>query len=93
MSESSIPWTDYTFNPWWGCTKIAPACAHVGGESGTKARPFDPAWARATVAACRRAAGALVELRVRSRDKKGANPAEWPEDLRVRQFPRPEAAA
>ena len=27
MAENSgIEWTDHTFNPWWGCTKIAPAC-------------------------------------------------------------------
>lgn len=27
MSEiTGIDWTDSTFNPWWGCTKISPAC-------------------------------------------------------------------
>ena len=27
MGESSkIEWTDHTFNPWWGCTKISRAC-------------------------------------------------------------------
>lgn len=25
---TKIEWTDSTFNPWWGCTKIAPACDH-----------------------------------------------------------------
>ena len=24
--ETTIEWTDYTFNPWWGCTKVSPAC-------------------------------------------------------------------
>ena len=24
--ETGISWTDHTFNPWWGCTKIAPGC-------------------------------------------------------------------
>ena len=24
--NSGIHWTDDTFNPWWGCTKISPAC-------------------------------------------------------------------
>lgn len=29
MAETSaIEWTDSTFNPWIGCTKIAPACDH-----------------------------------------------------------------
>jgi protein gp37 len=24
--ESKISWTHGTFNPWWGCTKVSPAC-------------------------------------------------------------------
>lgn len=29
MSEKTgISWTDHTFNPWWGCVKISPACDH-----------------------------------------------------------------
>lgn len=29
MGENSkIAWTHHTFNPWWGCTKIDPACAN-----------------------------------------------------------------
>lgn len=24
--ETNISWTDHTFNPWWGCTKVAPGC-------------------------------------------------------------------
>lgn len=24
--KTEISWTDHTFNPWWGCTKIAPGC-------------------------------------------------------------------
>jgi protein gp37 len=29
MAETTgIEWTDSTFNPWWGCTKISPACDH-----------------------------------------------------------------
>lgn len=27
MAENSaIEWTDATFNPWWGCTRVSPAC-------------------------------------------------------------------
>ncbi len=27
MGETTeISWTDHTFNPWWGCTRIAPGC-------------------------------------------------------------------
>jgi protein gp37 len=26
VSISKIEWTDYTFNPWWGCARVSPAC-------------------------------------------------------------------
>lgn len=32
-SNSKIEWTDHTFNPWWGCTKVSPACDHCYAES------------------------------------------------------------
>lgn len=33
MSENSkIEWTDHTFNPWIGCTKISPGCKHCYAE-------------------------------------------------------------
>lgn len=29
MGEATtISWTHHTWNPWWGCTKISPACTH-----------------------------------------------------------------
>ena len=34
--ESKIEWTDHTFNPWWGCTKISPACDNCYAESFSK---------------------------------------------------------
>ncbi|WP_437649296.1 DUF5131 family protein [Sorangium sp. So ce362] len=34
--DSAIEWTDHTFNPWWGCTKISPACAHCYAETWSK---------------------------------------------------------
>lgn len=27
-TETGIAWTDHTFNPWWGCVKISPACTN-----------------------------------------------------------------
>lgn len=69
----------------------------VGGESGPKARPFKWDWARSTIAQCRQMGAtpfmkqtgsdytALYE-RVQ-KDRNGADPAEWPEDLRVQEFP------
>lgn len=33
MAENSgISWTDHTFNPWMGCTKVSPACDHCYAE-------------------------------------------------------------
>jgi protein gp37 len=34
MSENSkIEWTDHTFNPWIGCAKVSPGCAHCYAET------------------------------------------------------------
>lgn len=33
MKNSKIEWTDHTFNPWSGCTKVSPGCAHCYAES------------------------------------------------------------
>lgn len=32
-SNSSIEWTDDTFNPWWGCTKVHSGCANCYAET------------------------------------------------------------
>lgn len=26
--QTAIAWTDHTFNPWWGCTKVSAGCAN-----------------------------------------------------------------
>lgn len=36
MGKSSIEWTDYTFNPWIGCTKVSQGCKNCYAE-----RDFD----------------------------------------------------
>jgi len=66
----------------------------VGGESGPGARPFDLAWARSTIAQCREAGVPCFVKQIGSRpemwpvlDRKGGDLREWPEDLRVREFP------
>ena len=33
MKNSKIEWTDCTFNPWEGCTKVSPGCAHCYAEN------------------------------------------------------------
>lgn len=39
---SKIEWTDHTFNPWWGCTKVSPGCDHCYAE--TQARRWGTKW-------------------------------------------------
>lgn len=34
--DSRIEWTHHTFNPWWGCVKVSPACDHCYAESWAK---------------------------------------------------------
>jgi protein gp37 len=31
--ETGIAWTDHTFNPWWGCTKVSPGCDNCYAET------------------------------------------------------------
>lgn len=70
----------------------------VGGESGRGARPFDVQWARDIIGDCRTAGIPVFVKQLGSRphdqsqrlnlvDGHGGEPAEWPEELRVREFP------
>ncbi|MBH0115149.1 phage Gp37/Gp68 family protein [Novosphingobium sp. YJ-S2-02] len=34
--NSKIEWTTHTFNPWWGCVKMSPACKFCYAESWSK---------------------------------------------------------
>ncbi len=72
----------------------------VGGESGPKARPCVIGWVRDTVRQCKAASVAVFVKQLGAlptnreglphylMDRKGGDMAEWPEDLRVREFPR-----
>lgn len=76
----------------------------IGGESaqgGAAARPFQLSWARSTVAQCAEAAVPVFVKQLGPRplmsergdylllkDRAGADPEEWPEDLVVREFPK-----
>jgi protein gp37 len=37
-ANSKIEWTDHTWNPWIGCTKVSPGCAHCYAEGESKRR-------------------------------------------------------
>jgi protein gp37 len=40
--ETGIAWTDSTFNPWWGCTKVSEGCKNCYAE--TFAKRFGVQW-------------------------------------------------
>jgi protein gp37 len=33
LENSKIEWTDHTFNPWIGCTKVSALCEHCYAET------------------------------------------------------------
>lgn len=43
-ANSKIEWTDSTFNPWIGCTKISPACDHCYAEAQMDTRMSRVKW-------------------------------------------------
>jgi protein gp37 len=45
--NSSIEWTHHTFNPWWGCAKVSPACSHCYAEAWAK-RVGQELWGRSS---------------------------------------------
>lgn len=38
-SQTGIAWTDHTFNPWRGCTKVSPGCANCYAEKMSHRNP------------------------------------------------------
>ncbi len=42
--ESGISWTDATYNPWIGCTKVSPACDHCYAERDNAHRKWVEGW-------------------------------------------------
>jgi protein gp37 len=70
----------------------------IGGESGPGARPFNVQWARDIIRQCREAGVAVFMKQMGSRpiatgvkfkleNRKGSNPSEWPQDIRVQEYP------
>jgi protein gp37 len=71
----------------------------VGGESGRFSRPLDLTWARSIRDQCREAGVAFFmkqtgrvfihdSYQFTPRDIKGGDLNEWPEDIRIREFPK-----
>lgn len=65
MAENShISWTDNTFNPWMGCTKVSPACQHCYAERDMDHRYGKVSWGRGGT-------------RVKTADANWAKPKKW----------------
>lgn len=88
--EPDEPWDPYTYE------RIEPSGLHwviVGGESGKHARTFRWEWApieecrAAGVAVFMKQMGAVWSKEHHAKDHHGGDMAEWPEHLRVREFP------
>ena len=47
-ANSKIEWTTHTFNPWWGCNKVSPACDHCYAEAWARRLGHDLWGARST---------------------------------------------
>jgi len=85
--------------PWWQ-GKLNPVSqldwVIVGGESGQKARPCNVEWIRGVVGQCKAARVPVFVKQLETvcykrgelTDFKGADPSEWPADLRVREWPK-----
>lgn len=94
----AVPWEGESERP-----TMQPDWVIVGGESGPHARPCQVDWVRSLVRQCQAAGMPVFVKQLGSqpiesdgvgfvrhmmlRDKKGGDPSEWPEDLRVREYP------
>lgn len=67
----------------------------IGGESGPGARPMDLMWVEEIIEKCAnhnvpifvKQLGSLWARENNALDRKGGKPFEWPEDLRIREYP------
>jgi len=45
--QSSISWTDATFNPWWGCWPVSPGCALCYADREASRHGYSDLWQKA----------------------------------------------
>ncbi len=102
--EPAIGWLDFeltVYNPLCRVSIFAPHVdwVIVGGESGPSARPFYLEWAELVIEQCQKYHKAAFVKQLgsnawyqgqpyKTQDFKGGNWDEWPEHLRIRDFPR-----
>jgi hypothetical protein len=60
-ANSKIEWTDHTFNPWIGCTKVSAGCTGGGIKAPSPQAALDITEAHGGVAAPRRGASGIAE--------------------------------
>lgn len=96
MGKTKIGWTDYTFNPWWGCTKVSPGCDNcyaatfdkrIGGDHWGSMQPrrtMSEAYWKGPRLWNRRAEAAGVRRRVFCASMADVFDVEAPEGLRDR---------
>ena len=103
MENSKIEWTDHTFNPWMGCTRVSPACDNCYAAEMMDTRYGRVRWGSGEQRV-RTAPGNWAKPRKWNRDTPGAFvfsasladvfdnevPQEWREDLfaLIRETPR-----
>ena len=72
--NSPIEWTDHTFNPWWGCSKVSPGCTNCYAETWSK-RTGRTLW------------GPVAERRFFS-EKHWQQPVKWNADAQAEGKPK-----
>lgn len=97
--STGIAWTRSTRNFWSGCTKVGPGCdgcyaeafnRFTRGKNETTGQAMNWGPGAPRIEHLR---GAMKEeyqgadCRLRLVDRAGGDPTEWPEDLRVQEFP------
>lgn len=70
MQDSKIEWTDHTFNPWMGCTKVSPLCEHCYAETMMDTRYGRVTWGP-------------QGTRVRTSKENWRKPLKWDRDARA----------
>lgn len=83
MGQTTIEWATYSWNPWEGCTKVSPGCAHCYAEARNQRFSGGANWGKG--APRRRTKQWDVPLRW-NREANTGSP-DWPALCRPRVFP------
>jgi len=87
LLENVGPIEDAAGDDWWESGQ-QPMWVIIGCETGPGARPCDIQWVRSIVGQCKAAGVACFVKQLQINGKVSKNMNEWPEDLRVREYPK-----